>query len=195
MRSEHEEDDEPEESEEAEYAYHPRQLEYLRTHHPEFRFGSLDEIPVVASPPMRTCDNLHYTSRAHGDPRDAEGLLYSVPLYAPDGRFRGLISAIFRTNVLEAALLGVPNVIVTPEDVQRARSQRWGMPEQPGDLVLACPTRGLWIGDRRDPRWLADVRRSLRPDGRWQPDAAHRADPPHRRAQRAHLPGGGATSG
>lgn len=148
----------PEESEAAEYAYYPRQLEALEASHPRFDFARLDEIPAVASPPMRTCDNTQYDSRAKGDAHDADGILYSVPFYGPDGEFRGIVSAIFRTNVLEAQLLGVPCVPVTEDDRARAARDGWTLPGAPGNFVLANPKYGVWIADRREPSLLTDAK-------------------------------------
>ncbi|MFN8588462.1 MAG: methyl-accepting chemotaxis protein [Candidatus Eisenbacteria bacterium] len=147
--------DSPEESEDAEYAYYPKQIEVLEASHPRFDFRNLDDIPAVASPPMRTCDNTQYDSRAKGDPRDAEGILYSVPFYGPDGEFRGIVSAIFRTNVLEAQLLGVPCVPVTDADRERQAREGWSLPKAPGNFVLANPKYGVWVADRRDPSLVA----------------------------------------
>ena len=160
--------DEPEEYEEAEYAYYPQQLAELRAAHPRFDFERLDDIPAVLSPALRTCDNTQYTSRTHGDERDAQGFLYSVPFYAPDGTFRGLISAIFRSNVLEAQLLGVPRLLVTAADSAAAQAEGWRFPAVAGDLVLACPERGVVVGDRRDPAFVDRVRTQLDPQGRWR---------------------------
>ncbi|MEQ1834785.1 MAG: methyl-accepting chemotaxis protein, partial [Candidatus Eisenbacteria bacterium] len=163
-----EEADEPEEYEEAEYEYYPRQLAELRAAHPRFDFEQLDDIPAVLSPELRTCDNTQYTSRTHGDERDAQGFLYSVPFYAPDGAFRGIISAIFRSNVLEAQLLGVPKLLVTAADSAEAKAAGWRYPVAPGDLVLSCPERGIVLGDRRDPAFAARVRQHLSVQGTWR---------------------------
>ncbi len=148
----------PEESEDAEYAYYPRQLEALEASHPRFDFARLDDIPAVASPPMRTCDNSQYDSRSKGDARNAEGILYSVPFYGPEGEFRGIVSAIFRTNVLEAQLLGVPCVPVTDADRARAADEGWTLPKAPGNFVLANPEHGVWVADRREPSLVADAK-------------------------------------
>ncbi len=148
----------PEESEEAEYAWYPKQLDAFRSAHPRFDFDRLDDIPALTSPAMRTCDNTQYVSRSTGDERDAEGILYSVPFYAPDGRFRGIISAIFRTNVLEAELLGVPAVPVTEDDRNAARREGWALPEHPGNFVLANPEHGVYVFDRRDASLEKDAR-------------------------------------
>lgn len=151
--------DEPEESEDAEYAYYPRQLSALRAKAPLLSaISTLDDLPAVASPVMRTCDNAQYTSRRAGNERDAQGLLYSAPLFDEQGRFNGLVSAVFRTNVLEALLLGVPRLIVTEEDQAEAQRGKWVMPERASNFVLANPQRGTWVGDRRDAAFVSTAK-------------------------------------
>ena len=70
---------------------------------------------------MRTCDNTQYFSLKTGDVKQSFGRLYAVPCYSEGGNFRGVISAIVRSNVLEAMLLGVPFMSVTDEDRVQAR--------------------------------------------------------------------------
>lgn len=103
----------PEESEEAEYEHYIKQLAFFKSRYPTFNFSSLDEIPFIASPPMRTCDNTQYTSETHGDVEDSFGMLFSVPIYGSDDGFRGIISVIVRSNIFEAVLIDRPFVIVT----------------------------------------------------------------------------------
>jgi methyl-accepting chemotaxis protein len=146
--------DTPEEEEGEEYSYYPTQLNELRAKLPRLEVKTLDEIPAVMSPVMRTCDNTQYGSKASGDVRDAAGLLYSAPFYGPDGGFRGIVSAIFRVNVLEALLVGVPFVVVTDADRELARARQFAMPARFSDFVLANPARGIWLGDRREPALL-----------------------------------------
>jgi methyl-accepting chemotaxis protein len=150
--------DVPEESEAAEYAYYPRQIAYFRTHYPRFNFKSLDEIPGVLSPAMRTCDNTQYTSIRDGRESDSHGILFSTPFYRESGEFRGIVSAIFRLNVLEAILVGVPFVIVTEEDRAAASAQGVVYPERPANFVLAGPDHGVFLGDRRAPGLVAEVK-------------------------------------
>ncbi len=143
--------DTPDEYEEDEYAYYLRQLEQLRTIRPRLDIQKLDDIPAVLSPVMRTCDNAQYTSKSHGNVADAAGLLYSVPFYDQNRHFRGIISAIFRTNVLEAALVGVPFLPITEDDQKAAKTAGFFIPKVTSDFVLVNLDRGIVIGDRRDP--------------------------------------------
>jgi methyl-accepting chemotaxis protein len=154
--------DEPEESEEAEYAYYPQQLAKLKALMPSLAgVQRLDEIPALASPVMRTCDNAQYTSRAKGDLRDAAGLVYSAPIFDEQGAFHGLVSAVFRTNVLEAVLLDVPRLVVTTEDGAAARREGWAVPEHAANFVLANPKRGTFISDRRADGLVDEAKRFL----------------------------------
>ena len=153
--------DTPEEYEEDEYGYYPKQIAALEQAHPRFDAVKLDDIPAIASPVMRTCDNAQYTSRSRGDVANASGFLYSVPFYGADGTFRGIVSAIFRTNVLEAQLLDVPFLLVTDADRAEAARKGFTMPPSHGNFVVANPGRGLWVGDRRDGVLLSDARAFL----------------------------------
>ncbi|MFZ5440921.1 MAG: methyl-accepting chemotaxis protein [Myxococcota bacterium] len=147
-------DDEPEELEAEEYAHYPQQLRALAARRPTLDGATLDDIPAVASPVMRTCDNAQYESKRSGDPHDADGLLYSAPIYDARGAFHGLVSAVVRTNVLEATLLGIPRLIITEEDRQQAAAARFSLPAEPGNFVLGNPARDTWVGDRRDASFL-----------------------------------------
>lgn len=141
--------DTPEESEAAEYAYYPTQLALLKSRFPTFTFTSLEQIPVIASPSMRTCDNTQFPSISKSDVHDSYGILFSVPFYNNDKQFSGIISVVVRTNVLEAALVGAPFVIVTPEDAERAAQENVSAPPV-SSLVLTNKLYGLTIADRRN---------------------------------------------
>ena len=141
--------DVPEESEEQEYAYFPRQLAQLKTSYPRFAFSKLDQIPMVASPVMRTCDNTQYSSVSKGEVRNAGGILFSVPIYSKAGIIIGLVSVVVRANVFEAAVTGAPYVVVTDEDAVRAKQEQWKIPPV-SSLVLRNPDHGVQIFDRRN---------------------------------------------
>ena len=152
--------DEPEESEAAEYAYYPTQLAYFRTHYPQFNFKDLADIPAVLSPRVRTCDNTQYTSRSHDDEADAGGMMYSVPFYDRAGGFRGIISAIFRANILEAKLLRVPFLIITEADRAQAQELGFTMPT-PSHFVLLNEQYEIDIADRRSPELITTAKQWL----------------------------------
>jgi len=148
--------DTPEESEEAEYAYFPQQIAAIKSAHPSFKFKYMDEIPAFISPLMRTCDNAQYSSKSRGNEKDSHGLLYSVPFYAPSGEFRGVVSAILRSNVLEALLIGAPFIPVTDEDRAEQQKVGWKLPA-PARFVLSNEKYGIRIADRRSSGLDADI--------------------------------------
>lgn len=153
--------DAPEEFEGDEYAYLQRQLQTYSQKLSHLEISSLESIPAIASPALRTCDNSQYLSDKTGDIANTLGFVYSVPFYDPQGRFRGVISSIFRTNMLEALLLRIPFIPVTESEQAQCRKEGWSLPEQPGNFVLAVPARNFWVADRRDPDFLREVKAAL----------------------------------
>ncbi len=142
--------DTPEADESAEYAYFPQQLARIKQGHPRFSFTSAEQIPAFASPLMTTCDNTQYVSKSSGNVHETGGLLYSVPFYRADNQeFRGVISGILRRNVLEAALLSVPFIPVTPDDLATQKKEGWSLPE-PAQFMLSNEAHGIRIFDRRN---------------------------------------------
>ena len=142
--------DTPETDESAEYAYFPRQLAGIKQGHPRFSFTTADQIPAFVSPLMTTCDNTQYVSKSSGNVHETDGLLYSVPFYRADNQeFKGVISGILRRNVLEAALLGVPFIPVTSDDLTTQKKEGWSLPE-PAQFMLSNETHGIRIFDRRN---------------------------------------------
>ena len=140
----------PEESEEEEYDFYPTQISFFEQNYPKNHYqNSLDSIPAIVSHPMRTCDNTQYISKNSGNSRDAEGLLYSVPFYNNDGEFNGIISAIFRTNALEALLLNVPSLLITPEDIKTFKEMDISFPAKNSSFHLVNRDKNIFIKDRR----------------------------------------------
>ena len=141
----------PEELEDEEYDYFPKQLSYLKQNYPRFDYENLNEIPAVLSPALRTCDNTQFQSKTLHKVEDSYGILFSVPFYKQKSkRFKGLISAILRTNVLEAKLVGVPYILLTEDDFKNAASEGFSMPTQTANYVLFNEKYNLTIYDRRN---------------------------------------------
>ncbi|MBS7689732.1 GGDEF domain-containing protein [Pseudomonas lalucatii] len=151
--------DEPEEYEAAEYAEYVRQLDHLRRHAPLLPAEAPQGIAAVTSALLRTCDNSQYTSLAEGDERDSHGLLLSVPIYDQSSKaFKGLVTAVLRANVLEAALLGWPRLPITALDRAILARHRTDLQSPAAEYVLENRTTGDRIMDRRStslPRLLA----------------------------------------
>lgn len=143
-------EDFPEESEEEEYSYYPKQIDYFKQKYPYFNYKQLDTLPAVFSPLIRTCDNSQYLSQKSGEVEESFGILYSVPFYNTDNQIKGIISIIFRKNILEALLLDVPFIIVTDEDANEAKTQNFTMPTTLSPFVLYNRTHNIYIGDRRN---------------------------------------------
>ena len=75
---------------------------FVRQFPSEARVGGLD-YPAMASPALVTCDNRYYSAAAPND-ADRTGIVYSVPFFGPDGRYKGLISGIVLMRVLTGLL-------------------------------------------------------------------------------------------
>ena len=164
-------DDVPVEDESIEYAEIRRQLAWFRQNAPVFRYATaLNTIPARISPLLRTCDNTQYLSRTVGHPRDAAGFVYSIPSYETrTGKFKGQVSIVIRANVIEAKLLDVPFLPVTPADQAKMRAEGWKMPT-PSPFVLVEKTNLIEIADRRNAlltKGLAVARHDPAAGGRW----------------------------
>ena len=152
----------PAQSEKTAYAYYPQQIAFLKQRHPQFDFKALAQIPAAFSPAIHIWDTSQYSSRSKDEARDAFGILYSVPFYSDlDGRFRGIICAVLRLNVLEARLLGLPFVPVSDADHKRAEALRLHLPTTPGAFVLFNDKYNIVIADRRAPDLVKTVRAGI----------------------------------
>ncbi|UTW09004.1 putative bifunctional diguanylate cyclase/phosphodiesterase [Pseudomonas benzenivorans] len=153
--------DEPEEYEAAEYMEYVQQLDHLRRHAPLLPVEAPNGIAAVTSALLRTCDNSQYTSLANGDERDSHGLLLSVPVYDLSSKqFKGLVTAVLRANVLEAALLGWPRLPITELDKRLLAQRHTDLSTAPAEYVLENRETGDRIMDRRSaslPRFLGGL--------------------------------------
>lgn len=144
--------DVPEEYELDEYHHYVKQLQWFKERYPTGAFSNISQVPALSSPLIRTCDNSQYGSLSEDNVLDTYGLLYSVPVFDfTTQRFKGMISAVLRANVLEATLLGVPFVPVTPEDKDLASLEGWQLPATPVGFILSQPHNSVHISDRRHP--------------------------------------------
>lgn len=150
----------PLEDESQEYAHYPAAIAMFQANHPRFRFGTLDEIPAMWSPKMRTCDYTQYDSKRHGNPEDADGVTLTVPIYSSaTGLVSGVIAVVLRTNVLESMLLEVPFLPITQRDKRRAQALNFALPALPATFMLTDMRTGSRIWDRR----LTDPERIFAP--------------------------------
>ena len=157
--AEHDEHDFPEEAEDEEYDALVDQLAWFQGKYPAFNFDNFDDIPALITAPLRTCDNSQFYSLAHHDEWDAHGHILSVPVYreGDNGELLGVLSAIFRTNQLEALLLDVPYLIVTDADRAAAEADGFTMPD-PSRFAIVASDLDLVIADRRAPDLIGSAR-------------------------------------
>ncbi len=91
-----------EEIEEVEiFEYHliKSQIQTLKASYPTLDKISGLKFPAVSGKEVLTCDNTRYSPGLRND-EARSGLVYSLPFYDMDGGFKGVISAIFLTDVL-----------------------------------------------------------------------------------------------
>lgn len=146
--------DTPEESEEEEYAYYPKVLKFLKEQKTNIiKSDDLDSIPAELSSVLRTCDNAQYKSVSTGNVLDASGFVYSVPIYNFTNQFIGVISAVIRTNVIEAALQGIPMLPITEEDKKtlqtKYKKSEVYSSSKPNLFSLINLERDVFISDRK----------------------------------------------
>ena len=106
------ENDGPPEIEIYEYKQLQQQAAWFRSHVPDD--GSITglRVPMIDSSEVITCDNTFFiTSR---DDRDRKGIIFSVPFFGADGKFRGLVSAIILSRALADLLPGEDYVLFDP---------------------------------------------------------------------------------
>ena len=163
--------DVPDVTEQEEYAEILRQLAWFRQNASTFTYQTkLNTIPALISGPLLTCDNTQLFSKQFGMPREATGFVYSLPVYdAKTEKFKGQVSVILRANVLEARLIDVPFLPLTPSDVSKMTLQGWKMPP-PSPFVLIEKSQKIEISDRRNPllaNGLAAALKDSTQGGRW----------------------------
>lgn len=163
--------DVPDVTEQEEYAEIVRQQAWFKQHAPTFTYeAKLNTIPALMSGPLLTCDTTQLFSKQFGEPRDASGFVYSLPVYdAASRKFKGQVSIILRANVLEAKLLDVPFLPLTPSDLAKMTEQGWKMPP-PSPFVLVEKTRNIEISDRRNQLFVNGLAAALQDStqgGRW----------------------------
>ena len=61
------------------------------------------DYPAATSPELVTCDNRFYSPSAPDD-ADRAGLIYAVPFFGPEGRYKGFIAGVVLTRVLTELL-------------------------------------------------------------------------------------------
>ena len=85
-----------------EYRALKEQMTYLKAHYPTVQSVDGLNLPFVGSSAVLTCDNADY-EKSKSDP-DREGYMLSVPFYGEDGKLKGTVTAVLRTNILRSML-------------------------------------------------------------------------------------------
>jgi signal transduction histidine kinase/DNA-binding response OmpR family regulator len=86
-----------------EYRLMREQLSWMREHCPQESAVPGLDVPFVGGPEVITCDNSRL-SPLHPNDADRSGLVWSVPLFAPDGQLKGCISGVILTQALRDML-------------------------------------------------------------------------------------------
>ena len=136
--------EESEEVEIYEYRLLRRQMAWFAAHTPTLDSTDGLHVPMITGPEVITCDNTDF-NHTHRD-ADRRGLVLSTPFFGPDGRLRGSISAIIRTDAV----------------------RRW-LPAQ--NAVLLNSTHGVAIS--APFVGLSDHAPDLAADGRRDPDLVY----------------------
>ncbi len=87
-------------------------IPYMAAHYPTAASFSGINMPVITGPQIITCDNTVFDF-THKD-SDRVGIILAVPSYAPDNKFKGIITAIIRTEVLRTLLPASNAALVNP---------------------------------------------------------------------------------
>ncbi|MBK9130119.1 MAG: EAL domain-containing protein [Gammaproteobacteria bacterium] len=147
----------PVEDESEEYVYLSQSLKTLQRKFAQIPENAPDNIPFDISPIMITCDNSQYQSKSLGDPNNRLGFILSVPIYSDtDGTFKGLVSTVVRTNIIEARLIGWPNIPVTDQE-KRSLAINGLANIPPSNYILTNNRSGMAIFDRRNSRIQQDL--------------------------------------
>jgi diguanylate cyclase (GGDEF)-like protein len=85
-----------------EYREMQKQLAFLRSKAPVLSAINGLAVPMVSSPELITCDNTIFIHTLND--ADRSGIVFTVPLYGPDEKIRGGVSAIMLSSALHALL-------------------------------------------------------------------------------------------
>lgn len=141
-----------EDYQEDEYRYFVKQLDQIEKQTPIWQVDKdITKIPALSSSLLRTCDNTQFELSAKDDPRNTNGILYSVPIFALDNqRFTGIVTAVLRANILESILVDLPFVPVTKSDYARFRSMGFNIERPASNFILTDSAYDVVIYDRHN---------------------------------------------
>jgi len=109
------------------YEYHllARQMLWFEANVPSLAATDGFNAPMISGPQVITCDNTVYNDTVVD--ADRTGMIFSVPFFGPDGKFKGTISAIIRVNALRTTLPGENFALVNPSYQAMLLSQQGQM--------------------------------------------------------------------
>jgi len=123
-----------------EYREFAQQARWMARHYPRRELIDGMNVPLIGSRSLITCDNRYFMHS--GIESDRMGILLSVPFYAPDGAFKGLVSAIILDRAIVAALPARNAVL---------RNAAYGY-MAPSDISAVADSRAYFEAGRPDPR-------------------------------------------
>ncbi len=147
-----------------EYRLIHEQVIYFKQHYPDTENINHQNPPMISGREVITCDNTEYNKTKNDD--DRLGIVFSLPFYGEDGKLKGVISAIIRSNSIKklmpdtnyALINNNHDYIVTAKDnVQAADSKAWILQLKPDpslffSTIVNVPTPDpqskwmLWAG-------------------------------------------------
>lgn len=86
-----------------EYRLEKQQLAWMAANYPNAASVQGLKYPAICGPEVVTCDNSRYNA-ARPDDKDRSGLVYSVPFFGPDGKFKGSTTGVILTHALRDLL-------------------------------------------------------------------------------------------
>lgn len=126
----------PEEVEIYEYHLLQQQMAWLKEHYPTASTIKDSQPPMVSGSNVITCDNADFIKSRNDE--DRKGLVFSVPYYAPDGSFKGVIAAIIRNNILRDLLPAKDFALVNTDYGYSLPGKEGGQAAESGNLVAAA---------------------------------------------------------
>ena len=144
----------PEEVEIYEYHLLQDQMKWLKEHYPTSSSIKDNQPPIISGSSVITCDNADYIKTR--DDQDRKGIVLSVPYYAPDGSFKGVIAAIIRNNTLRDMLPAKDFALVNKDYGYTLLSKDGGQAVDSGDVVASAQPDAKLIYSEVLPITVAD---------------------------------------
>jgi methyl-accepting chemotaxis protein len=136
----------PEEVEIYEYHLLQNQMKWLGDNYGDLGKVKGLDVPIISGGEVITCDNTEYDTTLVD--ADRKGIVLSVPFYDPDGKLKGTITTVMRTNNLKAMLPKTDYALVNADYGYLATSPGGGQVVQSASLVAqAKPDTSLLFSE------------------------------------------------